>query len=229
MENKEYEWVELPSKGRCYPIGSALRSGKVKVSYLTAFDENVMVSKKHVDNETVCDTLLRNKVEEVDVKELCSGDKEAIILWLRRTGYGDECQNIDLGNVKYKEFELISDDNGCFAYTLADGRNITFRYLPYKEEEDIIKSNINEITGNQKDDKSSFEKIYRKFAEPLLSRMVVSVEGEDNIGEWLKKMDFETLRALQKYITDNSPGLDLKTTEGVSFDDSVFYDIITKG
>lgn len=229
MKNKNYEWVELPSKGRCYPIGSALRKGKVKVSYLTAFDENVMVSKKHVDNETVCDTLLRNKVKEVDVKELCSGDKEAIILWLRRTGYGDECQNIDLGNVKYKEFELISDDNGCFAYTFADGRNIIFRYLPYKEEEDIIKNNINEIGGNQKDDKSSFEMIYRTFAEPLLSRMVVSVEDEDNISEWLKNMDFETLRILQKYITDNSPGLDLKTTEGVSFDDSVFYDIITKG
>lgn len=44
MENKNYEWVELPSKGQCYPINSPLREGKVKVSYLTAMDENIIVS-----------------------------------------------------------------------------------------------------------------------------------------------------------------------------------------
>ena len=38
MENKRYEWVELPSKGQCYPANSPLREGKVKVSYLTAMD-----------------------------------------------------------------------------------------------------------------------------------------------------------------------------------------------
>ena len=38
MENKNYEWVELPSKGQCYPTNSPLKGGKVKVSYLTAMD-----------------------------------------------------------------------------------------------------------------------------------------------------------------------------------------------
>ena len=43
-----YESVELPSKGLCYPINSPLRRGKVKVAYLTAKDENMFVSEKHI-------------------------------------------------------------------------------------------------------------------------------------------------------------------------------------
>lgn len=55
MENKNYEWVELPSKGQCYPINSPLREGKVKVSYLTAMDENIIVSEKHIKDRKICD------------------------------------------------------------------------------------------------------------------------------------------------------------------------------
>ena len=89
MENKNYELVELPSKGQCYPINSPLRKGKVKVKYLTAMDENILVSEKHIKEERICDVLLKNKVIDVNANELCAGDKEAIILWLRKTGYGN--------------------------------------------------------------------------------------------------------------------------------------------
>ena len=76
MENKNYEWVELPSKGQCYPINSPLREGKVKVSYLTAMDENIIVSEKYIKEEKVCDTLLNNKISDINPSELCAGDKE---------------------------------------------------------------------------------------------------------------------------------------------------------
>ena len=86
-----FEWVGLPSKGQCYPKTSPLRKGKVAVAYLTAMDENIMVSEKLIELGNVCLKLLEKKIvdKDIDVSELCSGDKEAIVLWLRKTGYGN--------------------------------------------------------------------------------------------------------------------------------------------
>ena len=92
MENKNCEWVELPSKGQCYPINSPLRRGKVKVSYLTAKDENIINDPKMYKDGKLIDTILQRKIvdKDIDVHSLCRGDRDAIILWLRRTGYGNE-------------------------------------------------------------------------------------------------------------------------------------------
>lgn len=234
MENKNYEWVELPSKGQCYPANSPLREGKVKVSYLTAMDENIIVSEKHIKEEKVCDTLLNNKVSGINTFELCAGDKEAIILWLRKTGYGNLYKNpstentIDLDKVVYKDFNLISDNDGNFIYHLSNGGRLTFRYLPYKEEERLIKYTIDTLKSVEKGEDDSYIDVYKRMAIPLLCGMIVSVDGIENIERWLSELDFDTLRRIQRYITQKSPGLKLETTDGIVFDDSIFYNITTK-
>ena len=234
MENiqQNYEWVELPSKGECYPISSPLRHGKVKVAYLKAMDENVIVSEKHIREKIICDTLLKRKVLNAgtDISLLCSGDKEAIVLWLLNTGYGNlyqmpsNSETIDLNMIKYKDFKLVSDDRGYFSYRLQDGRRITFRYLPYKEEERLIQSSIETLRTTEYTD-DSYMDAYRTITIPLLLGMIVSVEGIEDIEEWLSDLDFEALRQIQRYITSNAAGLDMETTKGLIFDDSIFYNI----
>ncbi|MBP3785609.1 MAG: hypothetical protein J6I32_03210 [Bacteroidaceae bacterium] len=234
MENKNYEWVELPSKGQCYPINSPLREGKVKVSYLTAMDENVFVSEKLIKEERVCDVLLKNKVVDVDSFGLCAGDKEAIVLWLRKTGYGNLYENpstkntVDLDKVKYKDFNMIADSNGNFNYHLPNGGLVKFCYLPYKEEEELIRNTVNTLKSIEDNEDTSYIDVYRKVAIPLLFGMIVSVNGFWDVEKWLLELDFDTLRQIQRYITRNSPGLKLETTEGIVFDDSIFYDITAK-
>ncbi|MBQ7421122.1 MAG: hypothetical protein IJV27_03135 [Prevotella sp.] len=234
MENKNYEWVELPSKGQCYPINSPLRKGKVKVKYLTAMDENILVSEKHIKEERICDVLLKNKVIDVNANELCAGDKEAIILWLRKTGYGNlykksSTDNIfDLDKVEYKDFNMIADKDGFFNYHLANGKLLKFRYLPYKEEGELIKDTVNTLKSIEDNEDTSYIDVYREMTIPLLRGMIVSVNGFFDVEKWLLELNFDTLRQIQRYITKNSPGLKLETTEGIIFDDSIFYDITTK-
>ena len=234
MENKNYEWVELPSKGQCYPINSPLRKGKVKVKYLTAIDENIIVSERHIKEEKVCETLLKSKVVGVDADELCAGDKEAVVLWLRKTGYGNLYENpsndkiVDMDMVEHKEFKLVPDNYGNFTYHLPKGGQLIFRYLPYKEEERLIKHTVETLKSVEESEEVSYMDIYRKVAIPLLFGMIVFVEGIEDVESWLYALDFDTLKTIQRYITRNSPGLKLETTDGIVFDDSIFYDITDK-
>lgn len=232
MSSTSFEYIELPSKGECYPMTSPLRDGRVKVAYLTAKDENIIVSKKHIEEATMCEALLSSTVKDANPNELCSGDKEAVVLWLYKTSYGNIYKNpqtgdaVDLDKVKYKEFHLISDDMGYFHYVMSDGKNVSFHYLPFIEEERQI-GNAIERLKEENDEDATYEDVFRKMSVQLLKEMIVSVEGITDIEAWLSELDYTSLRELQRYITVNSAGLNIETTDGVVFDDSVFYNIMT--
>lgn len=49
IENIDYEYVELPSKGECYPH----KKCKIAVAYLKAIDENVMAVPEHKKSYSV--------------------------------------------------------------------------------------------------------------------------------------------------------------------------------
>lgn len=69
LDESQYEWVELPSKGECYPH----KKSRVPVAYLTATDENIIVSKELRSKRKVSDTLLERKIldKSFNVKDLC--------------------------------------------------------------------------------------------------------------------------------------------------------------
>ena len=81
------------------------------------------------------------------------------------------------------------------------------------------------IEDNEND---SYIDVYRRVTIPLLLGMIIIVDGIEDIEGWLSDLDFDTLRTVQRYITRNSPGLQLETTDGIVFDDSIFYDITDK-
>ena len=230
-----FEWVGLPSKGQCYPKTSPLRKGKVAVAYLTAMDENIMVSEKLIELGNVCLKLLEKKIvdKDIDVSELCSGDKEAIVLWLRKTGYGNMYKKpnseitIDLDEVRYKDFYCVTDNNGNFTYYTANGDTVTYRLLPFRQEEELIANTIEKVQNMENED-GSLEDVYMSITISVLLEIIVSINGKTDkeyIYQWLSESDYDSLRKFQRYITYNSPGLDMETTQGISFDDTIFYGI----
>lgn len=233
MANTSYEFIELPSKGKCYPMTSPLRKGQVKVSYLTAKDENIIVSKEHFEKEKICEALLRSTIKDTNPMQLCSGDKEAVVLWLYKTSYGNLYKNpqtgitVDLNKVTYKEFNLIPDEMGHFHYDMGEGKKISFCYLPYKEEDSLIRNTFENLKKEGEDEYATYEDVLRKISILILKDMIVSVEGITDIGTWLSELDYASLQKLQRFITVNSAGLNTETTGGVIFDDSIFYNINT--
>ena len=154
---KMYDVVKLPSKGQCYRN----KKDNVKVSYLTAFDENMILSPNLYKDGKFIDYLLKAKVLDSDInpEDLTKGDRDAIILWLRATGYGNEYPivvtddetgmefetTVDLSTLNYKPFKLIGDENGYFDFTLPGTKDIIkFKFLTVKDIEFLNKLKTDE-------------------------------------------------------------------------------------
>ena len=147
--NVQYDLVPLPSNGECYEN----KINRLPVGFLTAYDENFITSPNLYRDGLVIDFLLKNKVlsNDIDVDNLVKGDVDAIVLFLRATSYGVEFPvvvkdpetgvsietNIDLSKIKTKPFNLKSDENGHFSFTLPSGVEVKFKYLTRKEEKDL--------------------------------------------------------------------------------------------
>ena len=76
-----HDVVKLPSGGVFYKS----KKKSIKVGYLTAADENLLMGGASMGNDSVIMTLLRNKIYESDIKpeELLQGDIQAILIFLR--------------------------------------------------------------------------------------------------------------------------------------------------
>ena len=146
----QYDVITLPSNGECY----SNKIGKIPVAYLTAYDENIIMSPNLYRDGLVIDYLLKNKIvsKDVNIDELVSGDVDAIVLFLRATSYGTEFPltvtdpetgenfdiTYDLSKLKIKEFKLKGDENGHFEYTLPLTKHVVkFKYLTRKEENNL--------------------------------------------------------------------------------------------
>jgi len=100
--NLPHDVVTLPSQGKFYKN----KKKSFKVGYLTAQDENILVSAGS-NNTNVISDLVRNKIYEPDIQvdSLLEGDVEAILIFLRNTAFGSE-YNFKLRDPKTnKEFE----------------------------------------------------------------------------------------------------------------------------
>lgn len=161
-----YDVIPLPSKGECYKH----KMSKIPVSYLTAYDENLIVSPNLYRDGTFIEYLLREKImtNKVDPLTLTSGDRDAIILWLRASGYGNEFPVtatddvtgekfdtvVDLSQIKFKEFKLKGDENGYFDFTMPVSKdNIKFKFLNYQDEKNL------ELLETVEDKKQKREKV----------------------------------------------------------------------
>lgn len=245
MENKNYEWVELPSKGQCYPINSPLREGKVKVSYLTAMDENIINNPKMYEEGKLIDTILQRKIvdKNIDIHSLLRGDRDAIVLWLRRTGYGNDLTvtvrnlndensqfstTIDLSLIKYYDFNLTGDKDGFFMYFMKNGDIVKFKYLNEDEIEELT-SQVEEREENEE---------YRTLITDLLKAVTMSVNDNadrDFISRYVDNMRAEDAFLYRIFVSDNMPKVDTKIklsgTDGqemsvqLLFDDAIFLNI----
>lgn len=141
-----FDVIPLPSKGEGYKDKIA----KASVAYLTAYDENMIVSPNLYRDNLILDYILQEKLlsKEIDPMDLLEGDRDAIILFLRASGYGNEypitaTDNetgkefdtvFDLSKLKYKEFNLKGDSNGWFEFELPVSKRIVkFRFPTHRD------------------------------------------------------------------------------------------------
>lgn len=204
--NIKYDVIPIPSKGEAYK--SKLK--KIPVAYLTAYDENLIVSPNLYKDGSFLDYMLKTKImtNEIDPDDLLPGDRDAIILWLRGSGYGPEypvtaTDNVtgekfetvvDLTQLKPKKFTLKGDANGYFNFELPFSKDkIKFKFLSYKDLKKLEKMEENE---NVKLKKGKVDEICDQLREYL--------SNDEDIDRPLKLKLNEAIKTISEY-SNNMP------------------------
>jgi hypothetical protein len=87
------EFVELPSKGKFYPPGHPLHNQEViEVKQMTAKEEDILTSRSLLKQGVAIDRVLQSIIIDprIDASSLLVGDRNAIIISCRVSGYGSE-------------------------------------------------------------------------------------------------------------------------------------------
>ena len=209
------EEVELPSKGLIYPKSNPLSSGKIELKYMTAKEEDILTNQNYIEKGIVLDKLLESlTMKKVDLKDLCIGDKNAIMVAARILGYGqdyeftynEENYKVDLSQLKNKEFDSsLVTEQGTGKFTLPKSTSeIEFKFLTDKENDKIDE----EITSLSKISKNTSAEVTTR-----LKHTIVSVDGTTERNEIVNFVENYLLaqdaRALRNYIKDISPDIDM--------------------
>lgn len=196
-EDVVYDMVPLPSKGQCYPHKLA----SIAVAELTAADENIIAAPQMYRDGKIIDVLLERKILDKNVvpSELCKGDREAIMLWLRLSSYGPEYPiyatnpatgkryEVDarLDQFDYKPFTLKGDENGHFSFTTQSGDILKFRYLTNNDEEELKNTILKDVINL---DAFHFMRDINNIRAMVKSSTSLTNESKDEMGDCLNDM-----------------------------------------
>ena len=214
--NLPHDVVQLPTKGLFYKS----KKKSVKVGYLTANDENLLVNSRN-SNQNIILSLLRNKIYEHDLRpeELMENDIEAILIFLRNTAFGPEYTinitdpktgkyfevTILLDELDIKKNEFTPDEDGTFSITLPrSGDLVKVRPLSIGETNEI-----DDMAQTYPQGRVAPVITWR------LNKMIQSINGNDDkgiIATYVDKMPIMDSKYIRNFISDNVPSLDLKRT-----------------
>lgn len=213
------DFVDLPSKGAFYPN----RKSSVEVKYLTAEDENILTSGDLIKSGKVLDVLLQNAIIDKDIspEEMLTGDRNAVLIALRITGYGDEyetkttcpsCQTVNeteilLSTLKTKKIPFEPDSEGLFSIQLPKCKaNIKFRLLKGSDE-----NRLQKIGESGKKTIGKNIKVQTVLTERyLLQIMDVNGNGDKTyIKKFISVMPIADSFFFREYLGEVEPGVDL--------------------
>jgi hypothetical protein len=214
--NLPHDVVKLPTKGMFYKP----KKESLKVGYLTAQDENVLMSS-NTNSEGIISTLLRNKIYEpgFDIGQLLNVDIQAILLFLRNTSFGPEYNFTFKDSVTGRDFEttIILDeinilqpkhspnDEGLFEFRLPKtNKNVKLKLLTLSDDKEIEKISESYPQG-----------MVAPVVTKKLERHIVEMDGDSDKGKiatFIPQMPIGDSKDLQKFISECEPKLDLKRT-----------------
>jgi hypothetical protein len=225
-----YDVVELPTKGIHYPSGKK----SVRVSYLTATDENILAAPNLIQTNDIVNELLKRKILDKDilVEDYVEEDIQAILIFLRNTAFGTEYSvtltdpktnqdfkvEIDLSTLNVKDFTLTPDSNGEYQFFMEKSKiGITFKFLTKKQEKEI-----------QEIQKSWNGVGVAPIMTKQLEFMIKSVNGNKdlmNIRNFIENMPIKDSQDFRKYVAENKPGLDLTQKAKTPSGDEIQFNI----
>jgi hypothetical protein len=211
--NLPHDVVKLPSGGKFYKP----KKSSLKVGYLTANDENILMSPNN--KEGLVNTLLRNKIYEpgFDIKQMIDGDVQAILLFLRNTAFGSDYTFTLRDPLTGKEFEAtIEFDEVNFLTPKHEPDDEGYFYFELPKSQKKLKLKLLNI-GEQKEVEELVSKYPAGMVAPTvtkkLEKHIVSMDGDEDktkIVTFIPQIPISDSKALKKFLNECEPKLDLK-------------------
>jgi hypothetical protein len=214
--NLPHDIVPLPSGGIFYKS----KKKSIKVGYLTASDENLLLNAnvRRSVRESLILPLLRSKIYEKDLRpeELLEGDIEAILLFLRNTSFGPEYNvslidpitdkqfvtSILLDELNIKKTVEKPDENGVFTITLPKSKNtLKLKLLSLTEQMEIDKM-IDSYPENRIPPTVTWK----------LAKSIIELNGDSDRGKialFSENMPIADSKFIRTFLRENEPRLDL--------------------
>ena len=211
--NLPHDVVQLPSQGKFYKN----KKSSLKVGYLTAADENILLGQKNADN--IVSTLLRNKIYEPDFNpdQLLDCDTEAILIFLRNTSFGSEYTFTLRDPKTQKEFEattnldelnviqpkITPNNNGLFELKLpVSGKTVKCKLL-----------NNSDVKSLQKLQDQYPDGVIAPVVTKRLEMMVEEMDGNSDkttIAQEIQTLPIADSKHIRNMMRDAEPRLDLE-------------------
>ena len=209
--NLPHDVVILPSKGIFYKN----KKKSVKVGYLTAADENILLGSEGTD---LVMNLLRSKLYEPELKpdDLLNGDIEAILVFLRNTSFGPEYNimvtdpkdgkkfetTILLDELTARTPEVEPDENGVYSTTLPKSNVLVkLKPLTYRERTEIDKMIENYPKGR-----------VAPSVTWRLQKQIVEFNGSSDLGaisQAINSLPIMDSKYIRNFLLKNEPRLNL--------------------
>lgn len=220
------EAVPIPSQGKIYPAGTSLHNAEtVEIKAMTAKEEDILTSRALIKKGTVISQLLKSCIVDrsVDVDSMISGDRNAVMIALRITGYGSsynvevdcpECdeknkQDFDLASLPIKRLEIdpVVEGANLFEFLLPmTKKKVHFKFLTGADEQEISQE------AERRKKKLGVE--VDSLVTMRLQNAIVSVDNvsdKNKIAQFIRGMPAGDSKALRKFMDSHEPGIEMKT------------------
>ncbi len=204
-----HDVVPLPSQGIFYKN----KKKSVKIGYLTASDENILMA----GGDDITTNLIKSKLYEPDIRveDLLEGDVEAILIFLRNTSFGPELTINVTDPTTKKPFQttVVLDElsivkgqepseDGTFVVTLPKSNSVVkLRPMTYGEIMSISKMSESYPQGR------TVPKVTWR-----LEKQIVEVDGNTNkgdIGKFIEQMPIMDSKFIRNFMDENEPRLEM--------------------
>lgn len=217
------ETVPLPSRGVVYAEDHPLFGKEtLEIKAMTAREEDILTNRVFIKKKTVISELLRSCFidKRIDPDTLIAGDRNAIMVALRVTGYGAEykvdvdcpqCgerskQEFNLASLPIKRLEQqpVANGSNVFEFKLpVSKKTVRFKYLTGMDEIDMAIAS----ERLKKKGLDAGNLITKRFSSQVVA--VENITDRNKIQKFCQNMPARDSLKLRKYIDHNEPGVDM--------------------
>jgi hypothetical protein len=218
------EAVPLPSRGVIYSNESLQNTETLEIKPMTAKEEDILTSRAYIKNGTVISKLIKSCLvdKSINPDDLISGDRNALLIALRITGYGadytldiscPECgktntSTFDLSTLPIKRLQMdpVEVGENIFEVQLpVTKKSVQVKFLTGHDEKEMM-------IINERKKKNGFN--VESAVTDRLARSIISVAGitdKNKINLFAQHMPARDSLALRRFLDDYEPGVDMKS------------------